>query len=153
MEVCHIIQPPRPPVSTKQATNFNFEPETQNTLREPNHALSKEQDSGFSSSPSLHSPGGPLQTGGKLGEYSGGTTPRKGTTSSGIQTPVFTDQMLQAHARDISWVVKLCVKNVLPQPTESSYRNDEPYTEPLPVRLESLQVLANLTKVYFPIIR
>ena len=32
---------------------------------------------------------------------------------SGLQTPVLTDQMLQAHARDTSWLIKLCMKNII----------------------------------------
>ena len=32
---------------------------------------------------------------------------------SGLETPVLTDQMLQAHARETSWVIKLCMKNIL----------------------------------------
>lgn len=67
---------------------------------------------------------------------------------SGIQTPVYTEGSLNAHAHSVSWLVKLCVRNVLPHTSE----NGE-HTEPLPVRLESLQVLAHLAKGYFPIIR
>ena len=147
MEVSHIIQPPKPPVSTRS------EPPDQSNLRTDlkpsNQNTAKEQDSGFnSSSPLTASPGGAHH------DHSGGATPKKSTSSSGLQTPVFSDQLLQAHARDISWVVKLCVRNILPQSTpETVFGGEELYFEPLPVRLESLQVLANLTKGYFPIIR
>ena len=150
MEVSHIIQPPKPPVSARS------EPPDQSYVRtDPlsgklsNQNTAKEQDSGFnSSSPLAASPGGAHH------DHSGGTTPKKSTSSSGLQTPVFSDQLLQAHARDISWVVKLCVRNILPQSTpETVFGSEELYFEPLPVRLESLQTLANLTKGYFPIIR
>ena len=151
MEVSHIIQPPKPPVSTTAQAPRLSESADQSRLRPDmisgspaNQNTGKEQDSGFSSS----SPGGVFH------DHSGGATPKKSTSSSGIQTPVFTDQLLQAHARDISWVVKLCIRNILPQSTpETVFGGEELYVEPLPVRLESLQVLAHLTKGYFPIIR
>ncbi|KAL4223144.1 HEAT repeat-containing protein 6 [Mactra antiquata] len=166
MEVCHIIQPSRPPVTSKQPTPVdsdtigtdNQAPRyTDQGLNIPSQA-SKDTDSGFNSSPGIQSPGGALQFGGGgvYGESGGNTTPKLGTAgSSGFQTPVYTDQLLQSHASDISWVVKLCVKNILPQqnPSEFVFGGEESYTEPIPVRLESLQVLANLTKGYFPIIR
>ena len=133
MEVCHIVQPPKPPASAKaQGPKMN----------EP-------QDFSFNCGSPL-----PASPGGAFHEYPGEASPKKSTSSSGIQTPVFSDQLLQAHARDISWVVKLCIKNILPQSTpETVFGSEEPYVEPLPVRLESLQVLAHLTKGYFPIIR
>ncbi|XP_052270212.1 HEAT repeat-containing protein 6-like isoform X2 [Dreissena polymorpha] len=156
MEVCHIIQPSRPPITTKPPTELDSQP-----LRTPDTALNvpagrKDLDSGFSSSPNINSPGGVLHSGGeRLADYSGGTTPTKGTAqSSGSVTPAFSDQLLQMHSKERSWVVKLCVKNILPLGSaETVFSADEVRTEPLPIRLESLQVLANLTKGYFPVIR
>ena len=156
MEISHIIQPPRPPVSAKTQVSKATEPPDQSKLRTDltsgnpaNQSSGKELDSGFTSSSPL-----PASPGGAGHDFSGGATPKKSTSSSGIQTPVFPDQLLQAHARDISWVVKLCVRNILPQSTpETVFGGEELYVEPLPVRLESLQVLAHLTKGYFPIIR
>ncbi|XP_005093939.1 HEAT repeat-containing protein 6 [Aplysia californica] len=73
-------------------------------------------------------------------------------TQSGSETPVLTDQMLQAHARETSWVIKLCMKNIIGQP--ECQRDGAPMKfEPLPIRLEALQVLTNLVKNYFPVIR
>lgn len=149
MEVSHIIQPPKPPVSANRPPDQSQFWTNLASEKTANQNPAREQDSGFSSSsPLATSPGGAHH------EYSGGATPKKSASSSGIQTPVFSDQLLQAHARDISWVVKLCVRNILPQSTpETVFGSEELYFEPLPVRLESLQVLANLTKGYFPIIR
>ena len=165
MEVCHIIQPSRPPVSAVQpvaietdSNNLSKTKESETGLNIPNPAL-RDPESGYSSSPVVNSPGGApggaLHSGGATGEYSGGTTPKRDTaSSSGIQTPVFSDPMLQAHSHEISWVVKLCIKNILPHGTpDTVFGAEEAHTEPIPVRLESLQVLANLTKGYFPIIR
>ncbi|XP_041349716.1 HEAT repeat-containing protein 6-like [Gigantopelta aegis] len=70
--------------------------------------------------------------------------------SPGTQTPVFSDQTLQRHAKEISWVLKMCTKNIMQQPADSQRTAG---FEPIPVRLESLQVVANLTKGYFPVIR
>lgn len=89
-------------------------------------------------------------------EYSGETTPKleKMSTahSSGSTTPAFSEQVLQMFSNEsLSWVVKLCVRNILPR--DGSESGEEYMTEPLPVRLESLQVMSNLTKGYFPFIR
>ncbi|XP_059171734.1 HEAT repeat-containing protein 6-like isoform X2 [Physella acuta] len=78
--------------------------------------------------------------------------------SCGTETPVYTDQMLQAHARDTSWVIKFCVKNITGQPDLIKEENQSKLEalqkfEPLPIRLEALQVMSNLIKNYFPIIR
>ncbi|XP_053374870.1 HEAT repeat-containing protein 6-like [Mercenaria mercenaria] len=161
MEVCHIIQPSKPPVSAVQPVVIETDSSNQQRSKDSESGLQiinstvRDFDSGFSSSPNINSPGGALQAGGATGEFSGGTTPKRDTaSSSGIQTPVFSDQLLQAYSKEISWVVKLCVKNILPQSTpDTVFGAEEPHTEPIPVRLESLQVLANLTKGYFPIIR
>ncbi|KAK7487937.1 hypothetical protein BaRGS_00020838 [Batillaria attramentaria] len=86
-------------------------------------------------------------------QSSGGETPLL-AASPGTQTPIFTDQMLQAQAHETSWLVKMCIRNVLPQPAANNVATGEgPVLEPLPIRLESLQVLATLTRGYFPIIR
>ncbi|KAH9489339.1 HEAT repeat-containing protein 6 [Bulinus truncatus] len=76
----------------------------------------------------------------------------------GAETPVYSDHILQAHARETSWVIKLCVKNITGQPdlthedSHSKLEVSQKY-EPLPVRLEALQVMSNLIKNYFPVIR
>ena len=71
--------------------------------------------------------------------------------SPGNQTPVFSDQTLQRNAKEISWVLKLCMKNIMQQTSTDGLKALS--YEPIPVRLESLQVVANLTKGYFPVIR
>ncbi|CAG5122678.1 unnamed protein product [Candidula unifasciata] len=85
------------------------------------------------------------------------TTPVLGA-SSGMATPVFLDQLLQKHARETSWVIKLCIKNITGQPDipcEESHARVEAFQkfEPLPIRLEALQVLSCLIRNYFPVIR
>ena len=55
-------------------------------------------------------------------------------------------------------MIKMCVKNVAPDLTHNDtdgmqYSRGPETPQPLPVRLESLQLLAMLTKKYFPLIR
>lgn len=33
-------------------------------------------------------------------------------TSSGMDTPIYVDHLLQAHAHETSWVIKLCINNI-----------------------------------------
>ncbi|RUS80031.1 hypothetical protein EGW08_012201, partial [Elysia chlorotica] len=78
--------------------------------------------------------------------------------SSGEATPMYRDQTLQSMARETSWVIKFSVKNIIGQPdTErdaSQTKSDgQQRFEPLPIRLEALQVISNLVKNYFPVIR
>ncbi|XP_048733052.1 HEAT repeat-containing protein 6-like isoform X2 [Ostrea edulis] len=136
MEVCHIIRPTRPPSHASVS-------------RDTDHLnVDSGINSGSRSNCSPNTEAGILEE----TKESPNLSPRMGTpmeSSSGTQTPVFSDVTLQAHARNVSWLVKLCVRNILPYPGE----NGEQHVEPLPVRLESLQVLAHLSKGYFPIIR
>ncbi|XP_067648655.1 HEAT repeat-containing protein 6-like [Haliotis asinina] len=144
MEVCHIVQPSTPPVSTR------IYPSESVLSQKPED---KSADSGFSSISTTDSTNQIL--GQCSGQSSGLNTPALAATP-GIQTPVFSDQTLQAFANDTSWIIKLCIRNVMPQPqgdNSSNWRDASVSFEPLPVRLESLQVLANLTNGYFPIIR
>lgn len=133
MEICHIIQPARPPNHTsvsRDTEHLNVDSGISSGSQSnssPNTETGIVEEGRNNSSPGVLTPIGP---------------------PSGIQTPVYTDTSLSAHAQSVSWLVKLCVRNVLPHSSE----NGE-HTEPLPVRLESLQVLAHLAKGYFPIIR
>ncbi len=84
---------------------------------------------------------------------------------SGCLTPTITD--IQSQASEASWVVRMCVKNVAPtlldthdpsgdrSPRKPTHyvREGSSSMQPLPVRLESLQLMAQLTKGYFPVIR
>ncbi|XP_048252221.1 HEAT repeat-containing protein 6-like [Haliotis rufescens] len=146
MEVCHIVQPSTPPVSTRI-----YPTDSAQSQKPDDKAASS--DSGFSSF-SATDAANPI-VGQSSGQSSGLNTPALAATP-GIQTPVFSDQTLQAFANDTSWIIKLCIRNVMPQPqgeSSSNWRETSMFFEPLPVRLESLQVLANLTNGYFPIIR
>lgn len=134
MEVCHIIQP---------SWTTSLTAITKEIVAANNHL--EAADSGFHSNQSPES--GNLDS---VNMSSSPSSPSPGI--SGIQTPVFSDPALQSQASQTSWLIKLCVRNVTPQPRGFSEGGDY-YTEPLPVRLESLQVLAHLTKGYFPIIR
>lgn len=51
------------------------------------------------------------ENGSRSGFCTGLTTPVLGA-SSGMATPVYSDQLLQKHARETSWVIKLCIKNI-----------------------------------------
>ncbi|KAL8621513.1 hypothetical protein ACOMHN_026185 [Nucella lapillus] len=163
MEVFHIVQSPSPPVGMTTATTATtFPPVGLNDSGVDSHTAAS--PSGLTGSePS----GGPLPpaTFTSAGS-SDASTPTLGASSPGIHTPVFTDQMLQAQAQGTSWLVKLCMKNILPQPAVNDWaggggggKGEErgggstTTVEPLPVRLESLQVLATLCKGYFPVIR
>jgi hypothetical protein len=140
MEVCHIIQPSWT-LSLSLSTSARDLPTSKfNNNTDLNE--SEARDSGFHSNQSPESGNA----------EAGNVSPGMSTPSPGTQTPVYTDQNLQAQASQTSWLIKLCVRNVTPQPRGFG-ENGEFYTEPLPVRLESLQVLAHLTRGYFPIIR
>lgn len=65
---------------------------------------------------------------------------------------LFLHQILQAQAHETSWLIKHCIRNILPHQNSGGDGNSSGL-EPLPVRLESLQVLATLTKGYFPVVR
>ncbi|XP_069136002.1 LOW QUALITY PROTEIN: HEAT repeat-containing protein 6-like [Argopecten irradians] len=148
MEICHIIQPSRPPLSTSLPPDTNQPPESEPVRSASNHGDNSQNNSEKSDK---HSSDGQLRS-----VSPGVVTPPvgqgSGVGSPGTLTPVFSDKLLQAHARETSWMIKLCMKNILPY---TGHHGDwtEPHLEPLPVRLESLQVLAHLTKGYFPIIR
>ncbi|KAK6184220.1 hypothetical protein SNE40_006730 [Patella caerulea] len=159
LEICHIVQPSRPPVGTR--IYHSGENTMRNSISEDNSTPTR--DSGFNSQTETSTSNGSLEnnsTNQKTDNNSGSRTPVLGACT-GIQTPVFSDQTLQNYAHDTSWVIKLCIKNVLSQKADTSVRNDfappwetpQQVYEPIPVRLESLQVLANLTKGYFPILR
>ncbi|KAJ8312659.1 hypothetical protein KUTeg_010032 [Tegillarca granosa] len=146
MEICHIIQPMKAPSIVRQDdTMLKTDPDSgisscnaSNSDSEGSH-INHEQIENKSTFSEGHSPGIMTPSG----------------CSSGTQTPVFSDQALQAAAKEVSWIVKLCVKNVLPRQTASVDNSEEGHLhlEPLPVRLESLQLLAHLTRGYFPVIR
>ena len=88
---------------------------------------------------------------------------------SGCQTPSLSDQALFGPGGEISWLVKLCVKNVASyllevagsdtstsRKSEVSPRKHEQQVmelQPLPVRLESLQLLAQLARGHFGLVR
>ncbi|XP_061163365.1 HEAT repeat-containing protein 6-like [Saccostrea echinata] len=136
MEICHIIQSARPHSQTSVSQNTN-------------HHVSGDSgiSSGSQSNCSPNTEPGMMEEVKDVQTLSSGMGSPMGS-SSGVQTPVYSDLSLHATAQSVSWLVKLCVRNILPNVGE----NGE-HIEPLPVRLESLQVLAHLGKGYFPIIR
>ena len=153
MEVCHIIQSSKPPVTNRLPVSI--EKPSQDGQGGNPASLGAQRESNIISSPNVAlSPFGTSQKDeSTVFEYSGGTTPIKGSIgSSGVITPVLIDQLQVS--KDISWLVKLCVKNILPQKVpDTVFGSEDMHVEPLSVRLESLQTLANLTKGYFPVIR
>lgn len=148
-EVCHIIQSSKLPSSSNYSLSESFGDLSlvdgfQRTGRVPerDNRLGLNEADNFAQfhenlSKSSNQPSEPL-------------TPVR--TPSGLQTPVmFLEQTGQVQLRETSWLIKLCVRNILPQP--SSNDSGESIIEPVPIRLESLQILAHLTKNYFPMIR
>lgn len=87
-----------------------------------------------------------------------------GVFSSGIVTPVLTSGVMTPTASEsgepeLSWLVRLCLRNVLPSvsdpksPESSETGHLSNSGHPLPVRLESLQLLAQIARGYFIVIR
>ncbi|KAK3084159.1 hypothetical protein FSP39_009229 [Pinctada imbricata] len=163
MEVCHILQPAKPPTSTnvrKSSSDHGQEP-TNKTLPQTVLTAEGQPDSGFSSGHENSTTSQSENVTNDVadsnlfiaqGRSPGNLTPN--TVSPGTQTPLFTDQMLQSHFSEGSWLIRLCVKNILPYSgSRFAAPTEDVHTEPLPVRLESLQVLAHLAKGYFPIMR
>ena len=80
---------------------------------------------------------------------------------SGTQTPL-SDSLNSSVAEDgavslptTSWLVRLCVRCVMPQLAVDADGSRQPLSasQPLPVRLEALQLLTLMTKGYFMIVR
>jgi len=128
LEVCHIVEPVR-----------------------PSHRLSE------NSASHLAEPDGkPLQLGtDRLSPAI--TTP----VLSGTQTPLtesLNSSLVEADGAttmSTSWLVRLCVRCIAPQLAVDADGLRQPLTvsQPLPVRLEALQLLTLLTKGYFMIVR
>ncbi|GAB1610459.1 HEAT repeat-containing protein 6-like [Argonauta hians] len=151
-EVCYIVQSLKPPSSGNSATHAEY-----NTNGLPQDCTAAaagdggEEDAG--SNPQDYMKSGCFTASEPL-------TPIR--TPSGLQTPVvFQDQNLQSQLRNTSWLITLCVQNILLQQTTGTTTTTTTVaaattaatTEPVPIRLESLQILAHLTKNYFPMIR
>ncbi|XP_076434572.1 HEAT repeat-containing protein 6-like isoform X2 [Babylonia areolata] len=173
MEVLHIVQSPTPPVGMTTSSTLGITSLTSTTLNDS--GIDSHSASSTSSVNATEISGAvPMAMMPSVSSSDAGT-PVLGASSPGIQTPVFSDQMLQAQAQGTSWLIKLCLKNILPQPVHGNHSNGVggvagsnggggggggkgeetggTTVEPLPVRLESLQVLATLCKGYFPVIR
>lgn len=82
-----------------------------------------------------------------------------GVFSSGIVTPVLTSGVMTPTAsesgeQEMSWLVRLCLRNVLPSISgPKSPESSETASHPLPVRLESLQLLSQIARGYFIVLR
>lgn len=82
-----------------------------------------------------------------------------GVFSSGIVTPVLTSGVMTPTAsesgeQEMSWLVRLCLRNVLPSISDpQSPESSETAAHPLPVRLESLQLLSQIARGYFIVLR
>jgi hypothetical protein len=74
--------------------------------------------------------------------------------SSGAQTPgAASGPEADAAMPPTSWLIRLCVRFVVPQLAIDFDGSRQSTVQPLPVRLESLQLLALLAKGYFGILR
>ncbi|XP_064619703.1 HEAT repeat-containing protein 6-like isoform X2 [Lineus longissimus] len=137
LEVTHILQAQHP----------------SNQAVEPNHMNSPRKDNGRLRTESQGAECAPPSPGHRTPTDSGITTP---SSSSGSMTPRLADVR---GVMEASWVTKYCIMNVTPQVLNNDLSASgrllasQGAVEPLPVRLESLQVLNKLVKHYFPSVR
>lgn len=100
----------------------------------------------------------------RAAKESGYSSSGGGVFSSGIATPVLTSGVVTPTAsesgeQEMSWLVRLCLRNVSPyasdpkSPESSETGHWSTGAHPLPVRLESLQLLAQITRGYFIVVR
>ena len=143
LEVAHLLQSSQPPSRlSEHSTNTVLQHLTPNASESGYHSNSNE-GSAVSESPVL------------------AATP-PASLSSGLQTPTPGEG---GGMGPLSWIIKLCVRNVTPHllvnPGSENSGSDsgrggiqttEP-PQPLPVRLESLQLLVHLAKGYFSWLR
>ena len=139
LEVGYILETPKPPAQLSESSS--------------NATNTHQVESGYHSNQS----------------EGGITTP---CLSSGCQTPSFSEQAVFGMGGQFSWLVKLCVKNISPHlldsisdsaalsvllPSSPRKHDSVPKAvtdmQPLPVRLESLQLLSQLAKSHFSLIR
>ncbi|KAI0231144.1 HEAT repeat-containing protein 6 [Lamellibrachia satsuma] len=124
LEVCHILQPHSLPGRLSLSSS-----PASNTNHPPSHTDPMLPGDNINGASPLPSPSG----------------------SSGNLTPMSTP----AEGGDTCWLMRLCIGNVtlhLMDETEGVTRGSDSL-QPLPVRLESLQLLAQLAKGYFPLVR
>jgi len=133
LEVCHIIEPSRP---SYRSSDFVAQ-----TL---NSSLTESVSTVLSSTPDVDSRSPSVLT---------------PALSSGTQTPSIASGLeADSNASITSWLVRTCVRFAAPQLVTDSDGSRPPTSalsnvQPLPVRLESLQLLALITKGYFGLIR
>ena len=158
LEVCYILQPNRSSHQQQSRVSETESTTTATTTGGIGLDLSASTDNLRKHSPAVS------------GTTSGIPTPH---LSSGCQTPSFSETV--AAGDQVLWPVKLCVRNVTPHLLLKTPAGGETGaavsgvveggempaavvahtrdTQPLPVRLESLQLLAHLAKGYFTLIR
>ena len=152
IEVLHLLQTPHPPTRFSEASGLPQSFTDPLSTRSDSQSSQKLSESGYQSNNS--------------GEVNSGLSPGVPTPvlSSGAQTPSMSEKTTYGHGGDLSWLVKLCVRNVAPHLLETPTADAEAVVgvrvvegqgqiHPLPVRLESLQDLAVLAKNYFPLLR
>ncbi len=69
----------------------------------------------------------------------------------------------QGTGNETSWVIRMCVRNIVPELLQATDAEGLTHSrrglgsneshQPLPVRLESLQLLATLCNKFFPLVR
>jgi hypothetical protein len=139
LEVCHIIEPSRPSHRSSDFVATTSAQSLPNTSSSGNEsaAVSSSAVSADCQSPNVLTP----------------------ALSSGAQTPgVASGAESESAAMPASWLVRLCVRYVVPQLAIDVDGSRQPASaggsiQPLPVRLESLQLLALLAKGYFGVLR
>ena len=146
LEVNYILQPSRPPVGLSESSQSHT-PQTSGADDGLLETATVSAESGYGSN--------------EGNTASATSTPTK--LPSGCQTPNLnlSDLVMYSKGGEISWVIKLCMRTIAPHllesvgaaPEERVRRTVAEVVQPLPVRLEALQLLAQLAKSYFIFIR
>lgn len=139
LEVCHIIEPSRPSYRSSDFVATTSIQSSSNVSSSGNESVpvSSLTVSADCQSPNVLTP----------------------ALSSGAQTPgIASGAETESAVVSTSWLIRLCIRYVVPQLAVDVDGPRQPASaggcvQPLPVRLESLQVLALLAKGYFGILR
>ena len=169
LEVCHILQSSRLQLQKLSESGHGMTPQPQPITIQQNQPCDTFKQSNTSASDTLVENGKSkkeeqhpvpniavncnIESGDNFSQSSS-STQSSSAVNSGTVTPTHTPDGMPT-VSDVPWVVRLCVRNVAPHLFDqldagsAGRPSGGGYVEPLPVRLESLQLLASLSKGYF----